>query len=56
MDLREIFSSFYVLAHQEFAFFWLLLMMRERGPRAFGFTCSCAKQLMGIIDNNKVRV
>ena len=26
----------------------------ERGPRAFGFTCSCAKHLMGIKDRNKV--
>ena len=28
----------------------------ERGPRAFGFTCSCAKHLMEIKDRNKACV
>ena len=43
-------NSFCVLLDQEFAFFLFVVDDGEKGPGAFGFTCSCAKHLTGIID------
>ena len=50
MDLRELYEFFLCFIGPRVCFLFVVVDDGEKGPGAFGFTCSCAKHLMGIID------
>ena len=56
LDLREFQNSFCVFYQTNSLHLFVVVDDAERGPRGFGFTCSCAKHLMEIKDRNKVCV